>query len=186
MEIRFKTIEEERTEDAPFIGTIISSIGCKIKCKGCCNRELKKLPTLTESSASIIGKVMQNPFVEGIILGGLEWSEQPYEMIDLMKVAYKAGLKLMIYTGHDFNTFHQIIGQAFVGKYTPKVKMPKELPYGEFLITLGGIILDEAYPDDFYIKVGSYDREKLLDNNTPFGVKLASSNQTICLIKKGE
>lgn len=47
----------------------------------------------------IIEEVKQNCFNDGIILGGLEWSEQPDDAIALISCATAAGLEVMLYTG---------------------------------------------------------------------------------------
>ena len=39
--INYKTIVNERTEDAPFIGALISAIDCKFNCKKCFNQDIK-------------------------------------------------------------------------------------------------------------------------------------------------
>lgn len=102
MIIHYKQIIPERCEDAPFVGALISSIGCSINCKGCFNRHLLELPTLMADSTSIIADVKYNTFHQGIILGGLEWTEQPIEAFALLKEARKQGLLTMLYSGRNF------------------------------------------------------------------------------------
>jgi pyruvate-formate lyase-activating enzyme len=99
MIIRYKMMEHERFEDAPFIGCLISAIDCHINCKNCFNQHLKTYPTLTKDSKSIIEEIKSNPFENGIILGGLEWTEQPEEMLDLIESALNENLKVILYTG---------------------------------------------------------------------------------------
>jgi organic radical activating enzyme len=107
--IRYLTIEEERFEDAPFVGALISAISCPIGCKKCFNQKLKDLPIQQDHAWNIIERVKQNPFHEGIILGGLEWSAQPDELYHLVTLALSAKLKVMIYTGYTLEEFlHKI------------------------------------------------------------------------------
>jgi len=181
MEVRIKSITHEVSEDAPFVGAVISAIGCNFKCKGCFNRDLKKLPTIVSTAKEIIEEVISNPFNEGIIFGGLEWSEQPDELIELIKEAVKENLKIMIYTGCDFDEFHIRIGQAAFKKYNQSSGLSK-VDLVAFKLA-GNLILQALIKGDYYIKTGTYDRTDLVDNNIPFGVKLVSKNQTMFLIK---
>lgn len=180
MDIQYKSITHERTEDAPFIGALISAIDCICNCKGCFNEGLKKIDTLTSTEQEIIAEVKSNPFNEGIILGGLEWSLQPVELVALCKEADKEGLKIIIYTGYCINEFLYRIGKGCSG----------ELEIGEDIVDvdemyecMGNTILNEAVPNDYYIKTGRYDSDNISTDRTAFGVKLASYNQQICLIK---
>lgn len=99
MKIRIKGIVHERVEDAPFIGALISAIDCNLNCKGCFNQHIKELETIEMDSEEILNKVLENPFNEGIILAGLEWSLQEEELRELVSLARKKGLKVMIYSG---------------------------------------------------------------------------------------
>lgn len=106
MNIRIKGIAHERCEDAPFVGALISAIDCHIGCKGCFNQHLKNEPTIVLDSETIIKEVLKNPFNKGIILGGLEWSEQPEEMRELIQLALKNNLQVILYTGLDEKIFN--------------------------------------------------------------------------------
>lgn len=85
--------------DAPFTGVLISAVGCSIGCIGCFNQHLKQLPIITETVDDILDKVQADTFNEGIILGGLEWTEQPAEMMKLIIEAKKRKLQVIVYTG---------------------------------------------------------------------------------------
>lgn len=188
MEIRYKFIQDERTEDAPFVGALISAIGCKNKCKGCFNRHLKTYPTLKNTAEEIIEMVKSNPFNEGIILGGLEWSEQPIELIELCKVASENGLKVMIYTGCEtLGEFQSIIGNACADKvgYSDMLNKAMLTDFDKNIYTfIGAMVLDNTIPDDYYIKVGRFERELKQDGVIHFGVALASKNQRVYKIVK--
>lgn len=105
MFIRYKVIEHERTEDAPFVGALISAIGCNIGCKNCFNQHLKTAPTLYATAEELIEMVKVNPFNEGIIMAGLEWSDQPEELVELVQKSLDQGLNVMIYTGYSLDVF---------------------------------------------------------------------------------
>lgn len=143
MLIRFKKIDtEERTQDAPFMGALISSIGCNIGCKGCFNQHLKDMPTQEKESQAIIGEIKLNPFIQGIILGGLEWSEQPEEMMELVMVALKNSLQVMIYSGLKYeifiSKFPQLEGLDIYikcGEYNTQLNTNENIQYGIKLAT---------------------------------------------------
>ncbi|WP_195618650.1 4Fe-4S cluster-binding domain-containing protein [Clostridium paraputrificum] len=94
----YKGIVHERLGEAPFVGALILANDCPYKCKGCFNQYLKTKPIRQNSAKEIIQKVKQNPFNEGIILGGLEWTYQPNDMIELINESEKVNLKIMIFT----------------------------------------------------------------------------------------
>lgn len=127
--IRYRLIEPERFEDAPFVGALICAIGCPIGCPNCFNQHLKDLPIQTSSAQALIEQVQQNPFHEGIILGGLEWSAQPEELISLVETALAAELKVMIYTGLSLELFlnkvpqiRNLLGEIYIkyGSFHPE------------------------------------------------------------------
>ena len=97
--IHYKGIIHERAEDAPFMGALIIATSCSNGCKDCFNQYLKTVKTYTNTAEGIIAEVKQNAFNDGIILGGLEWSEQPEEAIELIRCATANGLAVMLYTG---------------------------------------------------------------------------------------
>lgn len=152
MKIRYKLIEHERTEDAPFIGCLICAIQCHIGCKNCFNSDIKKMPDLEVEVSELLDQVQANPFNEGIILGGLEWSEQPFELIHLVQEAVNRHLKVMIYTGLTYESFS------------------KNIPIKK-LMNLG-----------IYLKYGAFDETLKVTQYKQYDVVLASSNQRICCI----
>lgn len=177
---------------APFNGVIIMANGCKIKCKGCNCKDLKKLPSKEDYPHHIIDLAHEVSMAyeqdfEGIILSSLEWSEQPLEMLELCKEASKCDLKIMIYTGLDFNEFFQVIGNTVLSSTNP---IGFDAIYGEddkaFFELLGRVTLDTYIPNDYWIKCGRYDRDKPSSGADQFGIELASENQTVYLIKKAE
>jgi pyruvate-formate lyase-activating enzyme len=107
MNIKYKQIEHERVEDAPFIGALICAVDCNINCPDCFNQHLKQYPTIEKSANEIINEVKSNPFNKGIILAGLEWTLQPEEMRELIYLAQENNLKVMLYTGLDECVFKE-------------------------------------------------------------------------------
>lgn len=182
MIINYKTIIHERKEDAPFVGALVSAIGCNFKCKGCFNRHLKAEPTLTATSEAIVAEILSNPFNKGIILAGLEWSEQPQEMLELASTASKAGLQVMIYTGCTLSEFQTIVGKSCAEKVGYASELEKEIhdcKDDEMYVFIGGMILDTMIQSEYYVKCGRYDKTLLSPERSQFGVSLASSNQII-------
>ena len=157
MQVKYKSIEHERTQDAPFVGAMVSAVGCPFNCPGCFNQHLKDMPTLYSTAEGIIAEIKKNPFNEGIILGGLEWSTYPVELYNLVRTASRNGLKVMIYTGMTEKEFDQKVGVVLLGAFIN---------------------------DDFYIKFGEYAVEQEPIDKVEFGVNLASSNQYIVKFKK--
>lgn len=124
MNIRIKGIAHERTEDAPFMGALISAIDCHIDCKGCFNQHLKNESTIILDSKTIIREVLKNPFNKGIILGGLEWTEQPEEMKELIKIALENNLQVILYTGLSEDMFNK--------KFSDICKLNIYIKYGNY------------------------------------------------------
>lgn len=189
MNIKYKFITHEVLGDAVFVGATIVADGCKFKCRGCQNKELKKTKSQVASGEDIIEEVKQNPFNEGIILAGLEWSLQPLEMIELCRLASENGLKVMIYTGCELSQLHQRLGIACAKKTGMSDIIEKDVETENDRLVYGYIgsqVLDEYIKDEYYIKTGLYDETKLVEDNVPFGIKLASSNQQIYKIEKVE
>lgn len=184
MEIRYKGIEHERTEDSPFVGALVCAIECQFGCKGCCNEWLKDIeqPYYVKTAEEIVAEIKANPFNEGIILAGLEWSLQPQELVELVSVASKAGLQVMIYTGCGLVEFQTIIGKSCAEKYDMAEELLKYTfsePDNGIFSFIGGMVLDTVIEKEYYIKCGRYDENDLAQDRVHFGVKLASNNQTI-------
>lgn len=187
--VRYKQIEHEVMTDAPFVGAVISAIGCGFNCEGCFNQHLKEMKTKVNSAETIIAEIRKNPLNEGIIFGGLEWSEQPLELVELLEEAKKYNLKVMIYTGCELAEFEAIIGKACAEK-TGYAKQFQDNIWTEddkrVYAFMGNMLLDHYIPNDYYIKIGRYDQSKPSEEREFFGVKLASDNQVIYQIKKAE
>lgn len=105
MDIRYINLEHGITTDAPFIGSRICAIACHNHCPGCFNENLKAQPIQTISAWDIIYRIQEHPLSQGIIFGGLEWTEQPLELQELVEFALVVGLQVMIYTHYPLVDF---------------------------------------------------------------------------------
>lgn len=140
MIIRFKGITPERTEDAPFMGALVCAIGCSRGCSNCFNQYMKDEPIQYIEAQEIIKTIKNNIFNQGIILGGLEWTEQPEEMMELIKLAQQNNLQIMLYTGMDEmqfrNTFPTLADIWIkVGRYNETLQCNDNVQYGVKLAT---------------------------------------------------
>lgn len=140
MIIRHKGIIHERTEDAPFIGALICAVDCNRNCKNCFNQHLKDLPIQEKRSEDIIDTVKKNTFNEGVILGGLEWTEQPQEMKELIDAAITNELQVMLYTGMEEEEFKRrfpFIKGIWIksGSYMEELKCNDNIQYGIKLVS---------------------------------------------------
>jgi len=139
--------------DTPFgIGALICAISCNNHCRGCFHQD-RNDPIIQEEAESIISKVLSNPFVNGIILGYLEWLDGQYEeALELIKLAQNNNLQVILYT---HCTYDDIVKK-----------------YSKLLLCKG-----------IYIKLGAYDDTRLISNYTSYNVPLASSNQYIIRVE---
>lgn len=194
MDIRYKTLEHGIEGEAPFIGAKITAISCPIKCKGCKTRKLLKLPTQTNTSWNIISEIISHPENRGIIFSGLEWSEQADELLELVGVASQHGLEIMIHTGLEMIPFFDKLG-AKLYKYDAKLSGEYSAwVFDGMFSTIGAVTLDYKTPKGYFLKYGKYDNgllskfdtEEEILANTPFGVKLQSSNQKVVHVKGDE
>lgn len=183
MKVRIKRIEHERTQDAPFVGALVCGVMCHNGCKHCFNKHMKKEPTIEIDAEEIIKEIKSNPFNEGVIFSGLEWSEQPHELIELCKLASENGLQIAIYTGLSIEQFYCRIGKA-VHEVTPIVGLEQIGLDDSLYMATGVAVLDYAIPEDHYIKFGAYDERYKVEEYSPLGITLATYNQNFVKIEK--
>jgi organic radical activating enzyme len=107
--IKYKGIIHERVEDAPFVGALIIADRCSRNCKNCFNESLKSKTSIENTAYEIIKEVKSNPFNNGIILSGLEWTEQKDDLIELVSLAKRSRLQVMIHTGLTEESFFRIL-----------------------------------------------------------------------------
>lgn len=151
MIIRHKGIYKPRF-DAPFVGTLISAISCPFNCEDCINDPIKPLTYETIDSREFLDSVANDPFSEGIILGGLEWTQQSMELFFLIRGALDRKLQVILYTW-----------------YPDYESLCNAVPCMRSFMNTG-----------IYVKFGKYDNKNLADgDNVQYGVSLASRNQYI-------
>lgn len=124
MKIRHKGITHDVTTDAPFIGARINAIRCHHNCPGCFNQELQNQEYCTEDIDAIIAQVKDNSLNRGIILGGLEWTEQPEEMYQLVVESLQSDLKVILYT--------HLTEAEFSVRFTNMCHLPIWIKFGEY------------------------------------------------------
>lgn len=116
--VSYKGIIHERAEDAPFMGALIIGVSCRNNCRNCFNQHLKDTRTYFKFADEIIEEVKQNHFNDGLILSGLEWSEQPDDTIALIDCARHENLQVILYTGlTEQELFKRIPKEFLVGIY---------------------------------------------------------------------
>lgn len=140
--IHYKLIEHERTEDAPFMGALISACDCNFNCKNCFNQDIKNIKTKINTIEEIITEIKSNIFNKGIIFAGLEWTLQINEVLYLARKAKDNDLFTILYTGNDFDYFikHNLYINDFdyikCGKFIEEQKTINHIEYGVTLASL--------------------------------------------------
>jgi organic radical activating enzyme len=110
--IKYKGIVHNVLNDAPFIGAIIIANQCSMNCSDCINEHLKDpCYTLEKTDEEIIKTVKENGLNQGIILSGLEWTEQPEDLLKLVETGLRYNLQVMIYTHHTEKKFFSLFPQ---------------------------------------------------------------------------
>lgn len=97
--IKHKGLVHNVLNDAPFIGAIIIANQCSKNCPNCINQHLKGNDcSVFKSAQELISCVKKNGLNQGIILSGLEWTEQADDLSILVSSALNNHLQVMIYT----------------------------------------------------------------------------------------
>lgn len=100
------------------MGALIIGKSCSNNCRNCFNQHLKDTPNLLKYADEIVAEVKQNHFNDGLILAGLEWSEQPDDTIALIDCALHENLQVILYTGlTEQELFNRIPKEYLVGIY---------------------------------------------------------------------
>lgn len=141
--MKYKGIVHNILNDAPFIGALVIADACSKACPECINEHLKdESYTCVSEPHEIIDKVKKNGLNQGIILSGLEWSEQPKDLESLVDEALNRELQVMVYTHHDENKFFQMVPglkdkDVYVkfGLYNPNLKSSDHFSHGVKLAT---------------------------------------------------
>lgn len=94
--------------DTPFgLGTLIWAKDCHNHCPGCFHQDRFDMPIYAEDSTDIIAKIRENPFTQGIVLGGFEWLEQYEELLAMIEDALDAEFKVILYTHYTIEDIQQ-------------------------------------------------------------------------------
>lgn len=149
MNIHYTYVEKNRLGDAPFLGTLIAGYTCKGNCKGCCNQHILGSTVYEEDSSVLINSIVDDPFSEGIILAGLEWSDQPEEMLCLIDEARSKSLEVILYTRHTEEYMRETFPELFkmsglyikFGEYDETKIVNDNIHYGVPLISSNQYIL---------------------------------------------
>lgn len=149
--IKYKAIEHERVEDAPFMGALISACNCNYNCKNCFNQKVKDLPVISKLVDEIIAEIKSNIFNKGIILAGLEWSLQMDECIALATGAKANGLQTIVYTGADISSpiikqyiHSNVFDYIKYGSYREDLKAANHIEHGVVLASYNQHILKKG------------------------------------------
>ncbi|MFW6029680.1 MAG: 4Fe-4S cluster-binding domain-containing protein [Halanaerobiales bacterium] len=101
MKIKYKGVLHNNLDDAPFVGAILIAPTCVNFCKGCHNAHLRNnedFPIYEIDGDNLLDMIKDNLLDEGIILSGLEWTEQPEQMLFLIEGALERDMEVMLYT----------------------------------------------------------------------------------------
>lgn len=97
--------------DTPFgLGTLIWAKDCHRHCPGCFHQDRFNTPIYEEDVKELIHRVRQDPFTQGVVLGGFEWTEQYEELLAVIEEALKVNLNVILYTHYtikDISTMYK-------------------------------------------------------------------------------
>ena len=100
-EVKFKRIIDN-FNDAPFIAALIIAPSCSRGCVGCQNQHIQDEEDILDDPRATGEAIRDNPFWDGIILGGLEPLDDMENFKQLMEVVrFSEVAKLMIYTSYE-------------------------------------------------------------------------------------
>lgn len=141
--MKYKGIIHNILNDAPFIGALIIARHCSRGCRACHNEHLKTPEyELQDTSEEIIRKVRANGLNRGIILSGLEWTEQPGDLTELALAALDVGLEVMVYTHQTERAFFKLVPELIgkrmyvkFGAYNESMKSENHYSHGIKLAT---------------------------------------------------
>ncbi|MDN5351578.1 MAG: hypothetical protein PWQ12_497 [Clostridiales bacterium] len=114
--MKYKGIVHNILNDAPFIGAVVIANRCSMPCEDCINESLKSdVYTMEDSAEEIVETIQANGLNQGVILSGLEWTEQPEDLTNLVTAALNQHLEVMVYTHHSEKRFFEIV-PGLIGK----------------------------------------------------------------------
>lgn len=137
MIIRHRGLYHDRL-DAPFIGSLLFAVDCHHGCKGCCHSDRHNTTVYEATAESIVQEIEDYGFSEGIIFGGFEWTEQPEELLELVRIARLRGLQVILYTHHTESELKVLLPRLYeykgiyvkYGEYVESLKTEDNHQYG--------------------------------------------------------
>ncbi|HHV39690.1 MAG TPA: 4Fe-4S cluster-binding domain-containing protein [Tepidimicrobium sp.] len=135
--VQYRGIVHNVVNDAPFVGAMAIAPECHRGCKDCFNQHLKEKPLLEATAGEIVDAVAENPFDQGVILAGLEWTYSPDALHALIWTALNKGLQVMLYTYMEEEQFkkafphlHDMPIWVKFGEYDHNRKTKTHVQYG--------------------------------------------------------
>jgi len=96
--------------DGPGLRFVVFTQGCKIRCKGCHNKNTWDPDGGAEVPVSyIIDEMLSNPLTDGLTISGGEPFEQAADCTGLAAAAREKGLSVWIFTG---KTYEELLSEA--------------------------------------------------------------------------
>jgi len=168
MKLRTPYFKDNFSEDQPYDSLILIAPYCDFSCKGCQNIDLFKSPIKDYDISVLAEVILENPFVSGITVGGLEVLKSGMNfMLDLGELIKLANIsRVTIYSRFELDDENLFI---FLEKIKD-LECVTELycKTGEYIEGLGSKI------SNFYYK------------GNPWSICLGSKNQDFNIIKGNE
>ena len=188
--MKIRGIEFMYGGDVPFKAIKVVPLSCKFRCKGCPHKLYKKSKFEFDlTPQEIVAEATENG-QEGIVLGGLEWTEQMEDMMALIEEAGKKNLEVAILTGLTANQLYAKIGRHVTDKVGFNAGALQtammDTRSDEFYIIVGVTTMDYYLSNGYYVRAGLYDKDKKSDHILINGVRLQSSNQNVYHVLGGE
>lgn len=118
---------------------------------------IMKIPTEELDHEDIIQRALDRG-ADGVIFGGLDWTLQPVELVELISSAVDNGLKILIMSRLDLEEFDSLIGKSLIGHigyeklYKDTVTMGTE--DDDVFMFIGRTILDYVIGEEYYMLCG--------------------------------
>ena len=93
-----KAIIHVDSEAAPFTGAVILTRDCICRCTGCHTNISQAISGFEMSVEEILEEVASNGENQGLTIGGVDWSDDLEEYLDLIEAALEINLEVMLYT----------------------------------------------------------------------------------------
>lgn len=108
IQLRIAGITEESIVDGPGIRLVVFAQGCRHRCPGCHNPQTHDpLGGHLTTVSDILGRMAENPLLDGITLSGGDPFEQAEAFGQLAEQARSKGYHVMTYTGYTYEELHR-------------------------------------------------------------------------------